>query len=84
MKASGMFALLAVVALCGFFIIGSMLMAGAVTDLNPEDVAPEYDTTADMMQTFFGLFQDWNVLLIWIAAVSAIIIGLWFLLRIKK
>lgn len=81
---SGMFALAAVVFFAGFLIIGSMLMLGAVGSLDADDVPTEFNGTADMVQGFFSVFQEWNTVLIWLVAVVAIIIGLWWLLRIKK
>lgn len=81
---SGFMALAAVVFLAGFLILGSMLMLGAVGGLNADDVQTNYNETANLSQTFFSVFQEWNTVLIWLVAVVAIIIGLWWLLRIKK
>lgn len=81
---SGMLALVSVVFFAGFLILGSMLMLGAVGDLDTDDVPTEFNDTANMMQGFFSVFQEWNTVLIWLVAVVAIIIGLWWLLRIKK
>lgn len=80
----GMFALASVIALCGFLVLGSMMMAGAVTDLNPDSVQPEYDTTAGLMQTFFSVFQEWNFILVLILGVIGLVVGLWYLLQFKK
>lgn len=81
---SGFMALAAVVFLAGFLILGSMLMLGAVGGLDTDDVPTDYNETANLSQTFFSVFQEWNTVLIWLVAVVAIIIGLWWLLRIKK
>ena len=81
---SGFMALAAVVFLAGFLILGSMLMLGAVGGLDIDDVPTDYNETANLSQTFFSVFQDWNVIIIWLVGITALIIGLWFLLRIKK
>ena len=80
---SGMVALVSVVALCAFLLLGGMLMTGAVADLNPNDVPEEFTNTSTMMQQFFPVFNDWNWVLIWIVALTALVVGLWFILRFK-
>lgn len=81
---SGFMALAAVVFLAGFLLLGSMLMLGAVGGLDTDDVPTGYNETANLSQTFFSVFQDWNVIIIWLVGITALIIGLWFLLRTKK
>lgn len=81
---SGFMALAAVVFLAGFLLLGSMLMLGAVSGLDSNDVPTGYNESANLSQTFFSVFQDWNVIIIWLVGITALIIGLWFLLRTKK